>query len=44
VYFENIMRSQADVPLRTSYGLFDDEEKSNGTGPYTLFSTPFSPF
>ena len=36
VYYENLMRQQAGVPLRTNYGLSDDGEKYTGDGPPTI--------
>jgi RHS repeat-associated protein len=42
VYYENLIRAQTGVPLRTNYGLSDDGEKYTGTGPLTLLPLPYS--
>jgi hypothetical protein len=36
VYYENIIRGQAGVPLRTNYGLNDDSGTYTGNGPAML--------
>ena len=39
VYYENIMRGQAGIPLRINYGLQDNEGSYTGVGPTMLTST-----
>ena len=39
VYYENIIRSQAGIPLRTQYGLQSDGGSFTGTGPSLLSPT-----
>lgn len=39
VYFENIIRGQAGVPLRTNYGVNDDNATYTGNGPSMLNSS-----